>query len=330
MKITSFAYPEIFAWGLVLLVIICMLLFFRKKQKNFWDMSLIQEIYWKISIWYGIYILFLLLLSLCFVVLLASPQQSESLKKIKKNGVDIEIVFDLSYSMIATDIRPSRIEVAKQVFIDFVSELETDRVGLILFAGKPFQSVPLSYDYDFLKDFISKMNIETIDQSRQKFQGTAIGDGLVLASDILSSDDSDREKVIILITDGEANRGVEPALALKYLVEKWIKTYTIWVGKDGDNTIEIPTPFGLQKTLVSGIDEVILKKIASETWGEYFRADSPEAFSNIVQTIAELEKRPLETEVYTLQKERIIEIFILGILLYLGIMWIFFIKKIKL
>ncbi|MDA9128995.1 VWA domain-containing protein [Candidatus Gracilibacteria bacterium] len=293
-------------------------------------MALIQEIYGKTNIWYGVYMIFLCAITTCFFVLLASPQQSESSEKIKKNGVDIEIVFDLSYSMIATDIEPSRIEVAKSVFIDFVSQLETDRVGLILFAGKPFQSVPLSYDYEFLKNFIRDMSVETIDQSRQRFQGTAIGDGLILASDVLSSDDSDREKVIILITDGEANRGVEPAIALKYLVDTGMKTYTIGVGKDGDNTIEIPTPFGPQKTLISGVDEEILKKIALETGGQYFRADSPEAFSSIVKTIAELEKKPLETEVFVSQKERILEIFILGMIIYIGVMGIFFIKKIRL
>lgn len=330
MGITHFAYPEILVWGLLLVWGVFIFLYFSKKQENFWDLSLIQEVYGSTSWWYRGYILLLLFFSMCFIALFASPQQSESLEKIKKNGVDIEIVFDVSYSMIATDIKPSRIEVAKQVFIDFIWELETDRVGLILFAGKPFQSIPLTYDYNFLKDFISDMSVETIDQSRQRLQGTAIWDGLVLASDILSQDDSDREKVIILITDGEANRGVEPAIALKYLIEKWIKTYTIWVGKEGDNTIEIPTAFGLQRTLVSGIDEAILKKIASETWWQYFRADSPEAFSSIVQTIAELEKRSLETEAYTLQQERIIEIFILWLCFYLGILWIFFIKKIRL
>lgn len=328
MKITGFLYPEILLSGIILLILFWVFLYFKKPQKNFWNISLVREVYWFQSLWMYTYMIFLTLMSVCFLLLLASPQQSQSQETVKRNGIDIEIVFDVSYSMIATDIVPSRIEVAKRVFIDFVSQLENDRVWLILFAGKPFQSVPLSYDYDFLQSFIAWMDVDTIDQSRSRLQWTAIGDGLVLASDILE-DETEREKVIILITDGEANRWVEPATALKLLKEKWIKTYTIWVGKDWENTITIPTLFWPQKTLISGLDEEILKKITDETGWKYFRADSPEAFANIVKTISELEKKPLETEVYIYQRERIIEIFLLWMFLYFSIFGIFFIKKIR-
>jgi len=129
--------------------------------------------------------------------------------------------------MIAQDILPSRIDVAKKVFSDFIWALESDRVGLILFAGNPFQSVPLTYDYDFLKNFIDDMSVESVDQNNPILQGTAIGDALVLGSGVLSKENPEREKIIILITDGEANRGIEPELALKLLKEKNTKTYTI-------------------------------------------------------------------------------------------------------
>ena len=76
--------------------------------------------------------------------------------------------------MIPTDIFPSRIEVAKQVLVSFIGELTQDRVGLILFAGKAFQSIPLSYDYAFLQEFMSDMSVDTIEQSYQHLQGTAI------------------------------------------------------------------------------------------------------------------------------------------------------------
>lgn len=331
MKISHFAYPEILFGGVIFLLASLWFLFFCRQKQNFWDISLLKEIYWWQSIWYRAYSLLLLLWTIVFIMLLAIPLESQSIEKVKKNGIDIEIVFDLSYSMIAKDIEPNRLEVAKRVFVNFVSQLETDRVGLVLFSGKPFQSVPLSYDYDFLKDFISNITMETIDQWRWGLQGTAIWDGLVLASDILSQDKTEREKVIILITDGEANTGVEPSVALKLLKDQGIKTYTIWVWKDKESTIDVTNPLGFaQRILVGGLDEEILKKIAWETWGEYFRADSPEAFQNIIDTISRLEKKELEMESYSFQNEATRELIIFQILLFLGVLYMYFVKWIRL
>lgn len=92
----------------------------------------------------------------------------------EKKGVNIEIVMDLSYSMLAQDMSPNRLEVAKHVFENFVSEREGDKIGLILFAGKPFQSVPMSYEIEFLKEFLSKISTDTIQQNNSQMQGTAI------------------------------------------------------------------------------------------------------------------------------------------------------------
>lgn len=227
---------------------------------------------------------------------LSGPYLQNTYETVKREGIDIEIVLDVSYSMIATDILPSRIEVAKSWFVEFISWLESDRVGLILFSWKPFQSVPLSYDYDFLADFVSETSVEIIDQSNPRLQGTAIWDALLLASDVLS-DDTQREKVIILITDGEANKWIDPSLALKLLKEKGIKTYTIWVWKDDVTTIRAEVAPGFfQNIEIWGLDEEILTRIASETWWEYYRADSRTAFTQILERISELEKKELEIE----------------------------------
>ena len=323
--------PEILILWIVLIIVIVCLYFFRPKKENFIDIELISEVYGNSSFLYRIFVCVLIIFSLLLFVLLAWPYSSESQEKIKKDGIDIEIVFDLSYSMIAEDITPSRIEVAKNVLSDFVWELEADRIGLILFSGKPFQSVPLSYDYDFLQEFIEAMDVETINQAQSWLQWTAIWDGLVLASDILSSQDSEREKIIILITDGEANKWVEPALALKLLKQKGIKTYTIGVGKEGDTAITITTPLGIaQRILIGGLDETILQKIASETGWKYFRADSSQAFQDILDTIAKLEKSTLETEIYSFEKSKIGFILILWLMSVLWLWFFVFIKKIRL
>lgn len=171
--------------------------------------------------------------------------------------------------MIAEDIQPNRLEAAKKVLEDFFGKLESDRVGLILFSGMPFTSIPLTFDYTFLKEYIANIQVDMIDQSRMDMAGTAIGDSLLLASANLSKEKTDdtKEQIIILITDGEANKGIDPLLSLKYLKEQNIKTYTIGVGKDDVTTITIPSPINgfSQKVQVGGIDEETLQKIALET-----------------------------------------------------------------
>lgn len=248
---------------------------------------------------------------------------------IKKEGIDIQIVLDLSYSMIAEDIKPRRIDAAKEMLGKFIWEINSDRIGIILFSGKPFQSVPLTYDYDFLQDFIEEISVDTVAQSTNiELAGTALWDGLVLASDVLSRDYPEREKVIILITDGEANKWVEPELALRLLKQEGIKTYTIWVGKWEDTTITIPIGNFVQRVLVSGVDEEILQKISNETWAAYYRADSSDSFQKILETIAQLEKTDLEYEVYTTKKTKNIQILLILFISLLPLCYIYFYKKI--
>ncbi len=281
--------------------------------------------------WYRAYIILVFAITLLFCVTLAGPYQALKKEKDKRNGVDIEIVFDLSYSMMATDILPNRLEVAKEVLVSFIGELKNDRVWLVLFAGKPFQSVPLTYDYIFLQEFLKNINVDTIAQQYERFQGTAIGDGLVLGSSIFPNDDTKREKVMILITDGEANKWVDPELALKLLKDKNIKTYTVGVWKAEETTITVPGFWGFpQKVGISGVDENLLKKIAAETWGLYFKADSRTTFREIFDTIAKLEKKELEIEIYEIEKS--LSSFFTGLILlyFLGLGYILFFKKIRL
>ena len=306
-----------------------MFVFRVKAQENFLEIDLLQQVYKKHTLWYRVYIVLIILISSWYILALAWFSEIGKTQKIQKNGIDIEIVFDVSYSMIAQDILPSRIDVAKKVFSDFIWALESDRVGLILFAGKPFQSVPLTYDYDFLKNFIDDMSVESVDQNNPILQGTAIGDALVLGSGVLSKENPEREKIIILITDGEANRGIEPELALKLLKEKNTKTYTIWVGKDEQTTIDIVVGWWfIQKSPVWPLDEKMLKKIAQETGGTYFRADSQEAFQNILDTIKKLEKSELEYQQFTFYNSLLYLILLCMIIPYIWVLYFVFIKKI--
>jgi Ca-activated chloride channel family protein len=237
----------------------------------------------------------------------------------------------LSQSMLAWDLEPTRLDVSKRVLSDFITWIQSDRTWLILFAGKAFQSIPLSYDYDFLWNFIEKITIDTIDVENPDLQGTAIWDALVLASDVLTRWENDREKVIILITDGTANRWVDPEVALKLLKEKNIKTYTIWVGKEGITVIDVSVwPGFTQRVEIPWVDEKSLQNIARETWWKYFRADSQWAFQEILDTISVLEKSELEIEQIQFHSSRT-EILLYLLLLSFGFLgYIVFIKKIQL
>ncbi len=317
--------------GLIIWIGVILFILLKEARTNFLEDELLSQVYGRNSLWYKTYRAIIFIICALFFIILAGPYSNVQIEKIQKNGIDIEIVFDLSYSMIATDLSPTRLEVAKQVLWDFIAGIESDRIGVILFSGKPFQSVPLTHDYNFVSNFIEDIRIDTINQQHQNLQGTAIWDGLVLASDVLLSSEPEREKVIILITDWEANRGVKPELALKLLKQEGIKTYSIWVWKQWQTSIDVPTWFWFnQKVLVSWVDEEILKKIAEETGGEYFRADSLSTFSSILSTIWKLEKSKLEIEViqfHNSQRSRVLYV----LLLCFWIIWyIVFFKKIKL
>lgn len=299
----QFHYPIFLLVGIILCVIFWFFLLRSDRKQNFAFLSDVQKVYGHSSGVYYIFLFFIFFTTFLFFVFFAQPYSSFKKQVVKKEGIDIEIVFDLSYSMIAEDIQPNRLEAAKKVLEDFFGKLESDRVGLILFSGMPFTSIPLTFDYTFLKEYIANIQVDMIDQSRMDMAGTAIGDSLLLASANLSKEKTDdtKEQIIILITDGEANKGIDPLLSLKYLKEQNIKTYTIGVGKDDVTTITIPSPINgfSQKVQVGGIDEETLQKIALETGWKYYRADSEDALETIFSDIEKLEKSQLEYETYS-------------------------------
>lgn len=317
--------------GAIVLMWLLFVLLRNKKNLNFIDEEILSEVYGKNTYWYNIFIALIFIISALFFLTLAGPYNNKTTEKISKNGIDIEIVFDLSHSMQADDLLPSRLTVAKDVFWDFINEIHSDRIGLILFAGKAFQSIPLSYDYDFVSSVIEDIDINTINQQNRNLQWTAIWDALVLAADVLSEKEEEREKIIILITDGTANTGVNPEIVLKLLQEKNIKTYTIWVGKQWETTMEIVVwPGFTQRIPIAWVDEEILKKISENTWWKYFRADSENTFKQILEAIADLEKSKLESEIISFHSSRTKTLWFL-LLLSLSMLWyIVFVKKISL
>jgi len=326
----DFEKPWILVFLLSFLFGAFLYLYLKPKNTNFIDTDLIQQVYKKNTLWLYVFNISILCISILSVIHVSWVYGTLEKQIIKKDGIDIQIVLDMSYSMIAEDIKPRRIDAAKQMLSQFVQEIDSDRIWIILFSGKPFQSVPLTYDYDFLQDFIADISVDIVNQSSNvELAGTALWDGLILASDALTREKSEREKVIILITDGEANKWVKPELALRLLKQEGIKTYTIWVGKWEDTTISIPVWNFIQQIQVSGVDEEILQKISNETGAAYYRADSSRALKQILETIAQLEKTQLEYEIYTTKQYYDILILFLILLFLLPIIYIYFYKNIK-
>ena len=239
-----------------------------------------------------------------FIFLFADPNHVNIKEKIAKDGIDIVIALDISKSMEANDLQPNRITAAKQVIWEFVEEISADRLWLVVFAGKPYSSIPLTYDYRLISEVVGNLSTDTLNQNISGLDGTAVGDALLLSSTILldeeeeaEQEDIDREKIVILLTDGEANRWVDPILAVQSLIAKWIKTYTIWVWSEEGGTISIQNwPFR-QTQQIAPLNETSLREIASLSDWKFFRATDNNSLEDIFLEISQLEKTEIETEI---------------------------------
>ena len=226
----------------------------------------------------------LVVMCIIFITLLADPNKVKIEKLEPKSWVDIEILLDISYSTLASDIEPNRIEAAKKVISEFADWVASDRLGLIVFAKKPFNVVPLTFDYKTFSEMASNVSVETINQWWWKLAWTNIWDSLISAYN--SFTDDKREKVLILISDGSHNdrTAIDPIAWAKFLQEKWVKIHTIWLWKDEPSYVKEIW------IIVDPVDEDWLKAIADIWWWSYFRADNSEKLSEIFDEIWELEK----------------------------------------
>lgn len=269
----------------------------KKHATHFKFIADIEAVFWKSQKYFSFNITLLFLMILILSIILADPNLKVSHKITTKNGIDIAIVLDLSYSMVATDIEPNRLEVAKQVISDFTSQLKTDRVGLILFSWKPFTSVPLTFDYNFITEYVKNLSIQSINQNYNHLQWTAIWDGLLYGAQLFD-DESKREKVIVLLTDGEANRWIDPLKAIEYIQSKGIKVHTVWIWWDKDTYVNFTTRYGSQKIAVWWIDENNLKAIANLTQWMYYRANNNETFKQLFAKLDLLDKNEIQVDEY--------------------------------
>ena len=229
------------------------------------------------------------------VIALARPQKRNELRQRYAEGVDIMMVLDTSTSMRAQDFKPNRFEAAREVGADFIKGRTSDRIGLVVFAAKAFTQSPLTLDYDFLQTMLSEVEVGAIED------GTAIGTALTVSVNRLKETEA-KSKVVILLTDGQNNRGeIDPVTAAEVAKAMGIRVYAIGLGTYGEAPVMIDHPLvGRQQRMMPvEIDEDMLRSVASETGGRYYRATDKQALRRIYDEIGQLEKTKIEEQVYT-------------------------------
>ena len=237
-------------------------------------------------------------LAICsLIVAVARPQKRNDQQQTQGEGIDIILCIDVSGSMGSRDILPSRMDVAKEVAVDFVLSRPVDRIGLVIFSGESFSQVPLTTDRNTLVS-----QIQSLESRRYLKDGTVIGEGLATAVDRLSKSMA-KSRVIILLTDGKEDapdtRLIDPLTALEIAKAKGVKVYAVGMGARPSTIVEIATNKPLPKNpAMDFIDEALLQRIADETGGKYFRAKDKEGLQNIYRQIDQMEKSKIELTSY--------------------------------
>jgi Ca-activated chloride channel family protein len=247
------------------------------------------------------------------VVALARPQTTNSWNTSTTEGIDIVLSLDISTSMLAEDLRPNRIEAAKDVAASFINGRPTDNIGLVIFAGESFTQCPLTTDHAVLLNLLKDIHCNMIED------GTAIGHGLATSVSRLK-DSQAISKVIILLTDGTNNRGeIAPVTAAEIARTYGIRVYTVGVGTKGEAPYPFPSPMGgvRYQNIPVEIDENVLTQIAQITGGLYFRATNNKALKEIYAEIDQMEKTKMSIQEYSKKQEEYLRFALVGLLFFL-------------
>ena len=238
-------------------------------------------------------------IALCLIIIaIARPRSSSKIDKIDTEGIDIVLAMDVSTSMLARDFKPDRISAAKDIAVEFIAQRPSDRMGIVVFAGEAYTQCPLTTDRATLINLMKDVETGLITD------GTAIGNGLATAIARMSSSDA-KSRVVILLTDGVNNTGeVAPMTAAEIAKTYGVRVYTIGVGANGMAPYPVMTPWGpdVQQMEVE-IDEPLLKDIAAQTGGRYFRATDNTKLSEIYSEINRMEKARTTVDSFPIYKE---------------------------
>ena len=272
----------------VIVVFFLLLLFWKKQtQKKFADKALLKRLSPNQSVFKSV--LKIIVLSLAFASLaiaLVNPKIGTKLETVKREGVDIVFAIDVSKSMLAEDIKPNRLEKAKQLVSQIINNLGSDRVGIIAYAGKAFPQLPITTDYSAAKLFLQNMNTDMLSS-----QGTAINEAILLAKTYYD-DDEQTNRVLVIISDGEDHSEAAVQVA-EQAKEEGIKIFTIGVGQTKGGPIPLKRNgviTGYKKdsqgeTVITKLDEQTLKNIAATANGQYLKGQSTDQVVNKMKDI---------------------------------------------
>jgi Ca-activated chloride channel family protein len=305
MQLFRFANPD-FLYLLLLLPVL--ILFYilnevRKKRafRRLGDIKLVGSLVPELSKIRPVVKFMLLLLAFSSgIIMISRPQFGSRLEDVKKQGVEVIIALDVSNSMLAEDIQPDRLTRAKQAISRLVDNLDNDKIGLIVFAGDAYTQIPVTTDYISAKMFLSTISPDMVPK-----QGTAIGAAISLGIRSFSPGEG-TSKAMIIITDGE-NHEDDPVSVAEEASKAGIIIHTIGIG----STEGVPVPVFLNgkkdylkdvdgNTVITKLDEEILKKIAVTTNGNYVRASNSNiGLDEIFNEIRKMKKQDLESTMYT-------------------------------
>ena len=294
---------------LMLLVIPCVIWYMLKGRKRRATLSVpTTAMYngmgksWK---YYLIHIPFILdMVALVLLsIILARPQSTDRWQDTEIEGIDIMLCVDVSTSMLAEDLKPNRIEAAKQVASEFINGRPNDNIGLTIFAGEAFTQCPMTVDHAVLLNMFQNVSSDIAAKGIIE-DGTAIGMGLANAISRLK-DSQAKSKVIILLTDGSNNRGeVSPMTAAEMAKSFGIRVYTIGVGTNGTAPYPVQGAYGKQYINVAvEIDENVLRQIAQTASGQYYRATSNSKLKEVYEEIDKLERTKLQVKEFSKNQE---------------------------
>ena len=310
----TFANPGYF-WALILvpILIVWYVLLYRNQKPalQFSSISLLKK-YRKTfrQRMYPLLFVLRLVALICLIIAMARPQSKLSRQEMKVEGLDIVLAMDVSGSMLAEDFKPNRLEAAKKVAENFIKGRNSDRIGLVEFAGEAFTQTPLTIDHNVLLSQLDKVKSGVIED------GTALGDGLATAINRIK-DSKAQSKVIILLTDGVNNQGsVDPKSAAEIAALYGIRLYTIGLGTRGMAPYPFRTPFGgvQYQNVPVEIDEELMTEMAQSTdGGQYFRATNKKSLENIFSEIDKMEKTKIDVTQYNQTKDEYLIFLMIGL-----------------
>lgn len=236
-------------------------------------------------------------------LILARPQTTDRWQDTEIEGIDIMLCVDVSTSMLAEDLKPNRIEAAKQVASEFINGRPNDNIGLTIFAGEAFTQCPMTVDHSVLLNMFQNVSSDIAAKGIID-DGTAIGMGLANAISRLK-DSQAKSKVIILLTDGSNNRGeISPMTAAEMAKSFGIRVYTIGVGTNGTAPYPVQGAYGKQYVNIAvEIDENVLRQIAQTAGGQYYRATSNSKLKEVYEEIDKLERTKLMVKEFSKNQE---------------------------